>query len=184
MIGLMSGKLRSLRGCPRPRPVLRQGFAVFRIPREVRRRLAVVLAVLGLAACGSSSDSGPSDPGSTTATVEVGTVTVTRTGGIAGLMDTVTIAADGSVVRSSRTGRSTGASLDPAQLDRLHDAVTSEAFAAAAADTSDDDAECCDLFGYTIVADVGGRTITVVTGDGPPRAPEVEAVIDVAFASG
>ena len=52
---------------------------------SVRRRLAVALAALWLAACGSSSDSGPSDPGSsaTTAAVEVGTVTVTRTGGIA-----------------------------------------------------------------------------------------------------
>jgi hypothetical protein len=121
------------------------------------RSAPVLAAALALGLLGCASSSGP------VSVPSVDRVVVTRTGGIAGRTSTVELTAD--------------------QLVKVQEAVASDAFSAAAADTSDDDAACCDRYSYTIEADVEGRHIVVVTGDGHERPQVVSDVIDVAFSS-
>jgi hypothetical protein len=91
--------------------------------------LGVFVAAVALASCGGSAMSeGPALP-STGASptgsdvpsdaAPASEMVVVRTGGFAGVHDTVVIAADGTAQLTSKTGESSGCTPDPAALDRL-----------------------------------------------------------------
>jgi hypothetical protein len=105
---------------------------------------------------------------------EVGDVTLSTTGGVAGVDDVIVVQADGTILRSP-TLRSdpepTGETMPADELDALHRLVGTEEFAALE-DTYIPDGLCCDQFHYELSAQVGDATITSATADGVD-SPEV-----------
>jgi hypothetical protein len=101
----------------------------------------------------ASESPSPSAPGSPTPKesqkVEFSTVTVSRTGGIAGFNDVYVVTPDGTLTVETRTSPKATKRLTPAELAQLRALVTSPAFRAEAA--GDVGAKnCADGFVYTV----------------------------------
>jgi hypothetical protein len=97
----------------------------------------------------------------------VGRVTFHREGGIEGVDQTLVVDEHGQL-----SGGSTDAALAPKDLDRLRELVRSSAFRDLEKSYVPDDS-CCDLFTYTVAAEVGDRTYTSATADGVKDTPDV-----------
>jgi hypothetical protein len=124
--------------------------------RTVRVGLIAVLAAvpLLLAACGSGSGAGSG--GTTPADPPSPAVTVVRTGGFAGVNETLTVAPDGSwLYTDHRRNLTQAGTLTPAQRAQLRAAATDPALAAAFREPAG--GGCADGFQYAVtVGDLSG----------------------------
>ncbi len=103
-------------------------------------------------------------------------VTIARTGGIAGVAQTVEVATDGSwVYTDQRQNRSERGTMTEAQKKQLDSLVSDPAFVAQLAKGPGPD-NCADAFRYTIT--FGGETMSFEECGGDDR-PKVKAAIDV-----
>ncbi|MET8833761.1 protealysin inhibitor emfourin [Micromonospora sp. NPDC004540] len=140
---------------------------------------ATLLAALltPLAGCAQTGGGPASDgPAPATATPAV-PVVLTKSGGIAGLQDTVTVQPDGRWTRVDRAGASRTGQLSDADLDRLRQLAADSRLAAEATATVPA-TMCADAFSYRLT--VGPTTTGYV--DCPPQAtppPATAAVVDL-----
>ncbi|MET7966802.1 protealysin inhibitor emfourin [Micromonospora sp. NPDC005305] len=137
---------------------------------------ATLLAALltPLAGCAQNAAT-PASGGAAPATAVP--VVLTKSGGIVGLKDTVTVQPDGRWTRVDRAGTSHTGRLSDADLDRLRQLATDSRLAAEAAATVPA-TMCADAFSYRLT--VGPTTTGYV--DCPPQAtppPATAAVVDL-----
>lgn len=102
-------------------------------------------------------------------------VTYEKSGGIAGIDETLTVRGDGSLELIERGGAAKQAQLAPADLDRLRGLLASPEFAALRPLYK---AAGADFFTYTITASVNGGTQTVVTQDGAQHPAVLSQVLE------
>lgn len=107
------------------------------------------LAVLLLAAGCSANPGGATDASPQASPKDPVTVVVARTGGFAGVMDTITVSGDGTW--SHPTSVTATGKLDPAQVAQLQKLATDPRLAAEAATTAAP-TKCNDAFDYTVTA--------------------------------
>ncbi|KAA0234284.1 MAG: hypothetical protein EDR02_09860 [Actinobacteria bacterium] len=113
----------------------------------------------------STTDEAPSD---TEASAEVGDVSLTVSGGIAGGYQQVVVEPDGTILYSNATDQQpepTGETMSADELEALHTTVGSDEFAALES-TYVPAGYCCDQFHYEVTAEVDGEEITSATADG------------------
>lgn len=143
------------------------------------RSLAVAL-LLFLASCGAGTTG---TTGNTTTTsepiVEVGDVSLTRSGGIAGFVTMVTVSSEGvvTVVDDSQGRRES--ILPGAELDTLHSMVRSPDFAALLETYVPPEGVCCDFFFYEVTAAVGDSIVVTTTADTVETPLVLQQVIDL-----
>jgi hypothetical protein len=113
--------------------------------------LALLLALTG---CSSAGGGGP-QPAPQTSTKDPVTVVVARTGGFAGVMDTITVRPDGTWTHP--TGLTVTGKVDPAKFATLQQLATDPRLATEAAATSAP-TKCNDAFDYTVTA--GALTVS------------------------
>jgi hypothetical protein len=109
----------------------------------------------------------------------VGEVALVRSGGIAGSIVSVTVGAegelevvvDGEVVPTEPTPSD--------QLEALHELVSSPDFGALETSYIPPEGFCCDLFSYSVSAEVGDEIIETTTGDGVETPAILQQVIDL-----
>ncbi|PSK65736.1 hypothetical protein B0E53_02287 [Micromonospora sp. MH33] len=140
---------------------------------------ATLLAALLTPLAGCAQNGGaPASPGPAPTTAAPGVpVVLTKSGGIVGLKDTVTVRPDGGWTRVDRTGASRTGQLSAADLDRLRQLAADSRLAAEAAATVPA-TMCADAFSYQLT--VGPTTTSYV--DCPPQAtppPATAAVVDL-----
>ncbi|WP_262282782.1 protealysin inhibitor emfourin [Micromonospora sp. MA102] len=137
---------------------------------------ATLLAALLTPLAGCARDGGaPASDGPAPATAAP--VVLTKSGGIVGLDDTVTVQPDGRWTRVDRAGASRTGRLSDADLDRLRQLATDSRLAAEAAATVPA-TMCADAFSYRLT--VGPTTTGYV--DCPPQAtppPATAALVDL-----
>ncbi|MEU4478237.1 hypothetical protein AB0F68_09285 [Micromonospora sp. NPDC023966] len=138
---------------------------------------ATLLAALLTPLAGCAQNGGaPASEGPATAAPGV-PVVLTKSGGIVGLQDTVTVQPDGRWTRVDRGGASRTGQLSGADLDRLRHLATDPRLAAEATATVPA-TMCADAFSYQLT--VGPTTTGYV--DCPPQAtppPATAAVVDL-----
>ena len=143
----------------------------------MRSRFLIAGSLLLLAGCGAV------DTVSTTTTTEpavvVGDVTLTRSGGFAGFLTTVTVQEDGVVIVVDNSEAPRESILPEAELHSLHGMVTSPEFAALLETYVPPEGVCCDFFFYEVTAEVGDRTIKSATADTVETPPALQQVIDL-----
>lgn len=130
-----------------------------------------------------SSPPGPtaSPPPTTTGAPRLTTVTVTRTGGIAGVMQQVQIAPDGSwTYTDKRMGRVEHGKLDAAQWQELA-RLAADPGLMAEARQSPMPGRCSDAFIYAIT--VGELTLRYEQCGGPTSRPRTDALIALVLAA-
>ncbi|MEV0429815.1 hypothetical protein [Micromonospora sp. NPDC050495] len=137
---------------------------------------ALLLAALltPLAGCARTGDE-PAGPGP--AALPAVEVVLTKSGGIAGLSDTVTVRPDGRWTKVDRSGVSRSGQLTAADLDRLRQLAADPRLAAEATATVPP-TMCADAFSYRLL--VGQTTTSYV--DCPPQATPpaaTHAVVDL-----
>ena len=112
-----------------------------------------LLFVLLLAGCASTTGSPGDSPAASSPAVSAVAITVEKSGGIAGMRDTIQIDASGNWSRSDKTGKTTSGKLTAEQVSKLQTLAadpklaTESAAAAQAAPT-----KCADTFNYAISA--------------------------------
>lgn len=140
--------------------------------------LVITLAATALAACAPAAPN-PAPTGSTSGPPGGGLVTpvsITRTGGLAGVRQTVDISADGSwTYTDARAGASTQGRLTPAQLSALVALLTDPKLIQALSDHATPTGVCNDGFEYTLRF---GSSDTFTFVDCGEMAPPVRAVIE------
>lgn len=176
--------------CLRMRPY---SEVTYELQRAIMHKIC--LLVLILTGCGAAGPIGPPAitatlPGATTTTPEAAATTPvpaatvdneivavwTRSGGFAGLTDTLTIYADGRLVTEGDSGSHTVQG-DTAAVDTLHETVAGSEWQ----DLNDTYGEQFpDAFAYTIKA--GGKTVTTYDGiETPELLTQVMQQINVLF---
>jgi hypothetical protein len=143
-----AGRRNDLAGClPYDRPGM-----------ERTRVGLVVVAALALAGCGGADmTDGPSPTNTASGSgAPVSPLTITRTGGIAGVNDVLEVAADGTAQLTRRSGQTSACTPSPTALDQLR------AIDLALVGSGPPKAPIADGFSYTVV--VG--TVTASAGDG------------------
>lgn len=135
--------------------------------------LTLLVAIGGVAAgCGGSSG----EPGETSVTPAAVPVSITRTGGLAGVNQSIEIAADGTwVYTDNRRNQTENGSLAPDQRIQVLRLVADPAFTEQLTKAAKPDPGCADGFHYTIRAG-GGETRSFVDC-GADDIPAVEAAI-------
>jgi hypothetical protein len=139
----------------------------------------VVIAALALAGCGgstttaSTSTAAPSSSEAPSDGAPAGALVVVRTGGIAGVVDMVSIAADGTANVTNKTRKSRPCKPSAESLDRLQ-AIDLSAVRGAPSTSS----QLADGFNYSVTS--GGTSATASEGDDDSRRAElVDAAADV-----
>lgn len=140
------------------------------------RWLCALSMVVLLVVCGGGT-SGNST--STTEPAAIGDVTVTRSGGLAGLETTVTVRPDGTVLVTSDSEPAIESVIDADSLADLHSLIASPEFAALSETYVPAEGVCCDFFFYTVTARIGNRTIESSTADTLETPPVLQEVIDL-----
>lgn len=157
---------------------------------SMRRTPAILLAssaalLLPLMSCGDEAGSPTTDPTPTTADEpvetegEVGDVSLTRSGGIAGGFVTVVVQPDGTILRSDGPDQepaATGETMSAAELEALQASVGSQAFAELDSTYVPADL-CCDQFHYEVTAEVDGEVIESATADGVDAPEALDEVV-------
>lgn len=135
--------------------------------------LAVLFVCGGLAAACSGADPGPS--GGEQASPTPVPVTMTRTGGIAGVSQSIEVAVDGSwTYKDLRQNTSERGTMTEAQQAQLAKTISDPGFADQVAKKAPDN--CADAFRYTI--SLGGETMSF-EDCGDDERPAVKAAIAV-----
>lgn len=146
------------------------------------RYLAVVLLLL-LVSCGGTTVDTTGTPDTTTTTTQpvvvVGDVALTRSGGIAGFVTTVTVSSDGVVTVLDDSQAPREAVLPEADLATLHELVSSPEFAALLETYVPPEGVCCDFFFYEVTAEVGDSIIVSTTADTLDTPSILQQVIDL-----
>ena len=162
----------------------------------MRRTTATFIAALTalllplISSCGDGSDTptttGASSSPSTTDVGsppeghgEVGDVSLTRSGGIAGGFVMIVVQPDGTILRSDdpdRAPAATGETVPPSELEALRASVGSQAFAELDSTYVPPDL-CCDQFHYEVTAEVDGKVIESVTADGVDAPDALDEVV-------
>lgn len=142
-------------------------------------RFKAAVAALLLASCAAPAT--PTTGGSTTSepVVEVGDVTLTRSGGIAGSVTTVEVRNDGYVTVVDESQAQHESILPEAKLATLHGLVGSSDFAALLDTYVPPDGVCCDFFFYEVTAAVGDSIIVSTTADAVETPVVLQQVIDL-----
>jgi len=148
-----------------------------RHPRWLLLPLVVCAAYLAVGCATPGSGGGPtsaSPSATTSAPATAQTLKITRTGGIAGVNQSVEIALDGSwVYTDAKMGTTQRGTLTSAELAQLHQLLAAPAFLqqvlAPAASSA-----CADAFSYLV--DFGGQRLTV-TDCGGTAKPAVDAAL-------
>lgn len=120
----------------------------------MRRLGATILIMFALIAAGcadAGTTNNPSPGTSTSQGTMTSTITVKRTGGIAGFNDTWTVAPDGSWTHTNKTGTSTRGSLTTEQIAQVNSAATNSQLATEAKRGAVN-TQCRDAFNYEISA--------------------------------
>ena len=104
---------------------------------------------------------------------------LTRSGGLAGIVTTVTVRPDGSVLVTDDSKRVIESVLEPDDLHNLHTSIGSPEFAALSQTYIPAEGVCCDFFFYTVTARIGDRTIESTTADTIVTPPALQQVIDL-----
>jgi len=150
---------------------------------RVSKRLPALLLLLvtmigGAAGCARHSSDPPSSPSSPSSPAGDVTVVVHRTGGIAGMDDTVTVKPDGSWTATSRRGASTRmGQLTDAQRDQLRTLAADPRLGQEAGSTPGK-TKCADAFNYTVT--VGAHLVAYTdcpTDQTPPAASAVAKLV-------
>jgi hypothetical protein len=122
---------------------------------------------------------------STVPSVEVGTITLVKSGGIAGVHEQTTVNANGSVTvvvgRTDPTTRPDVPTVPAEDLSRLRALVTSAEFGSLAKTYVPAGGACCDRFEYQVTVQLGSTTKTVITADGldvPRVLDDVVSLLD------
>lgn len=148
-----------------------------RTPRWIMVPALVVLAAV-VAGCGATNGSTGGGTGTTPTTPTGPTampVTITRTGGIAGVSEKIDITADGSwVFTDTKMNRTERGNLTPAQRLGLLQLVGDPRFAEQLVQKNDPGV-CSDTFRYTIK--VGDVSASFEDDCGDTKRPAVDAVI-------
>jgi hypothetical protein len=141
-------------------------------PRRSLATAALLAAVLGLSACGgesaTSGDAGTSSssPSASGTASTASALVVVRTGGIAGVRDTVRLAADGTGRITSKSGQQRDCSPPVKDIDRLR-AIDLAAVAA----TPTKAPQLADGFNYSVKS--GSTTAQASEGDDDGRRAEL-----------
>ena len=138
------------------------------------RWLCALLVVL-VACGGATSENGTTTTGSTA----IGEVTLTRSGGLAGILTTLTVGPDGSVLVTDDSEPVMESVLDADDLDNLHSLIGSPEFAGLSRTYVPAEGVCCDFFFYTVTAQIGDRTLESSTADTIDTPPALQQVIDL-----
>lgn len=135
------------------------------------------MSLLLVAGCGAGESGNPTT--TTSQPVVVGDVTLTRSGGFAGFVATVTVRNDGvvTVVDDSQAPRESN--LPEAELASLHTMVSSPDFAALLETYVPPEGVCCDFFFYEVTAVVGDSIIATTTADTVETPLILQQVIDL-----
>ena len=146
-------------------------------------RSLAVLSLLLVASCGGGTNASTGTTGSTTTTSEpvvvVGDITLTRSGGIAGFITTVTVGSDGVVTVVGDSAGPSESVLPEADLATLHSLVGSPEFAALLETYVPPEGVCCDFFFYEVTAEIGDATIRTTTADTVETPAILQQVIDL-----
>jgi len=137
----------------------------------------IAMSLLLVAGCGAGESGNPTT--TTSQPVAVGDVTLTRSGGFAGFVTTVTVRNDGvvTVVDDSQAPRESN--LSEAELANLHSMVSSPDFAALLETYVPPEGVCCDFFFYEVTAVVGDSIIATTTADTVETPLILQQVIDL-----
>jgi hypothetical protein len=144
---------------------------------QVRRIAMVLVAAVAIAGCGGATvTESPSSPTTAPSTAPSGeapasTITVTRTGGIAGMHDEVVIAPDNSAQVTQKTGVMSACTPSVAAVERLR-ATDLSALGPPPSKTP-----IMDGFGYEIVTDSGRASVG--DGDTGPHGELLAAAAEV-----
>ena len=139
------------------------------------RRSAVSSLVLCVAACGGiASQTTTSEP-----SVVVGEVTLVRSGGFAGITTTVTVEADGTVLITNNSDALPEVIIPQSELDSIHAIVSNPEFADLRDTFVPPGGVCCDLYTYTVTAEVGDRFIESTTADTVETPRNLQQVINI-----
>lgn len=142
-------------------------------------RFPAAAAVLLLASCATATTATTVASTTSEPVVEVGDVTLTRSGGIAGSVTTVEVRNDGSVTVIDESQGPRQSILPEAELATLHRLVGSPDFAALLESYVPPDGVCCDFFFYEVTATVGDSIITTTTADTVETPVVLQQVIDL-----
>ncbi|MCI4063048.1 hypothetical protein MRQ36_10850 [Micromonospora sp. R77] len=142
-------------------------------PAVVATAAALLIALTGCA----TTDATPSAPIAASSTATAVRVVLTKSGGIAGLRDTVTVEPDGRWTVADKTGATRSGQLSPTDLDTLRRLTTDPKLAAEPTDTAAP-TNCADAFTYQLTA--GSHTTGYVDcPTDPDRPPTTAAVADL-----
>ena len=131
--------------------------------------------VLFIVACGGiANPTTTSEPGPV-----VGEVMLVRSGGIAGITTTVTVQADGTVLITDNSDALPEVSLPQTELDLLHAIVSDPEFVDLRTTFVPPAGVCCDLYTYTVTAEVGDKFIESTTADTVETPRNLQQVIDI-----
>jgi hypothetical protein len=138
------------------------------------RRFGLVVAVV-VAACGGASQ----EPTTAPDTQEVGEVALVRSGGIAGWIVSVTVGAEGELEVVVDEVVAPTEPIPSDQLEALHELVSSPEFGALETSYIPPEGVCCDLFFYSVTAEMGDEIFESTTADGVETPPILQQVIDL-----
>ena len=154
--------------------------------RTLRSAVAALGAGLALTACGAGMPPPPPPPSSAPSPSSAppvptfGVLTVTRTGGLAGVHDTWVVRPDGTVTRAGRRGGPVTGTLGPADRAELAGLLADPALWTV---RSSDGSRCADGFVWTL-SDGTRRATLDDCGDRPAGVPLARAVDLVERAAG
>jgi hypothetical protein len=128
----------------------------------------------------SSAPVSPGDSASTSTSAMADRITVEKTGGIAGVRETLVIEPDGAWTRTGRTGSSRTGRLTPEQLAQLR-TLTGSADLRGESSQKTTDNNCADAFVYRLT--VGSTTVVYSdcsSGSAPPVASQIVTLLATA----
>jgi hypothetical protein len=142
-----------------------------------RAALVTLLATAAGCAAGPDTPAPPPSGGVPSSTATAARVVLSRSGGVAGRGDTVTVEPDGRWTAVDRAGARRTGRLEGADLDRLRRLAADPRLTSGG--TDDPDGRCSDAFEYRLA--VGDATVDwtdcPVAGPPPPAAAELAALV-------
>ena len=154
---------------------------MLRIAYSIPILLVVLLVGCSTIVPGSTSMPQPPTPvlstGPTAAAAPNGVLIIYhKSGGIAGIDETMTVYEDGTIELTSRGGAPRRAKASPEEIDRLRQVLGSDDFARLEPSYPSVGA---DLITYTLIVPAGSGQRTIVTMDGAQRPPALDRALEL-----